>query len=101
VVDKLWRLGATGGAYIGAGPEQNFAYIAKIRPRIPLAAIKKAIQEGFQFTLSETDQESLEYVYKSFRADGLGIGFRLIRWFGGGSGGSGLAHYIGAEKSER
>jgi len=34
IVDTLKRLGATGGAYIGVGPEQNFTYIAKIRPRI-------------------------------------------------------------------
>ncbi len=34
VVDKLKELGATGGAYIGVGPEQNFTYIAKVRPRI-------------------------------------------------------------------
>jgi hypothetical protein len=34
VVDKLKQLGATGGAYIGVGPEQNFTYIAKIRPKI-------------------------------------------------------------------
>jgi hypothetical protein len=34
VVDKLRQLGATGGAYVGVGPEQNFTYIAKIRPRI-------------------------------------------------------------------
>jgi hypothetical protein len=34
VVDKLRELGATGGAYLGVGPEQNFTYIAKIRPRI-------------------------------------------------------------------
>src|SRR5262244_1397590 len=34
VVDKLRQFGATGGAYIGVGPEQNFTYIAKIRPRI-------------------------------------------------------------------
>src|SRR5882672_9630019 len=34
VVDKLHELGATGGAYIGVGPEQNFTYIAKVRPRI-------------------------------------------------------------------
>jgi hypothetical protein len=34
VVDKMRQLGATGGAYIGVGPEQNFTYIAKIRPRI-------------------------------------------------------------------
>src|SRR5512135_640489 len=34
VVDKLKELGASGGAYIGVGPEQNFTYIAKVRPRI-------------------------------------------------------------------
>jgi len=34
VVDKLKELGVAGGAYIGVGPEQNFTYIAKIRPRI-------------------------------------------------------------------
>ena len=34
VIDKLRELGVTGGAYIGVGPEQNFTYIAKIRPRI-------------------------------------------------------------------
>lgn len=34
VVGKLRELGATGGAYIGVGPEQNFTYIAKVRPRI-------------------------------------------------------------------
>jgi hypothetical protein len=34
IVDKLRELGASGGAYIGVGPEQNFTYIAKIRPAI-------------------------------------------------------------------
>ncbi len=34
IVDKLQQLGETGGAYIGVGPEQNFTYIAKLRPRI-------------------------------------------------------------------
>ncbi len=34
VVGKLRELGVTGGAYIGVGPEQNFTYIAKVRPRI-------------------------------------------------------------------
>ncbi|MGE0129448.1 MAG: hypothetical protein AB7U82_15330 [Blastocatellales bacterium] len=150
VVDKLRQHGATGGAYIGVGPEQNFTYIAKIRPRIAfivdirrqaviqhlmykaifhlapdrvqflarllsrptppllkdkaakldasvnemlayfsqapadeqtyaanLAAIRKAIQAEFQFPLSEADQKSLEYVYKSFRDDGLEIAYRM------------------------
>src|SRR5262245_32091499 len=147
VVDKMRQLGATGGAYLGVGPEQNFTYIAKIRPRIAfiidirrqaiiqhlmykaifhlsptrpqflsrllsrplpkekppaadgptndslsvfsqataddktyeanLAAIRKTIQEEFQFPLSDEDQRSLDYVYKSFRADGLDISYRV------------------------
>ena len=32
--DTVRRLRASGGAYIGVGPEQNFSYIAKLRPRI-------------------------------------------------------------------
>ncbi len=34
IVDKLAEHGYTGGAYIGVGPEQNFTYIAKVRPSI-------------------------------------------------------------------
>jgi hypothetical protein len=34
VLGKLKQLGVAGGAYIGVGPEQNFTYIAKIRPQI-------------------------------------------------------------------
>jgi len=152
VVDKLRQLGATGGAYVGVGPEQNFTYIAKLRPRIAfildirrqaviqhlmykalfhlsptpaeflsrwlsrpltkeapaanaqitevlayfdktrtddqtyaqnLSAIRKAIQEDFQFPLSARDQASLEYVYKSFREDGLDTAFRLNGWTDG------------------
>lgn len=149
VVDKLRQLGATGGAYIGVGPEQNFTYIAKVRPRVAfildirrqaviqhlmykalfhlsptpaeflshwlsrpltkeaplptaaitevlayfsktraddqthikgLAAIRKTIQEEFQYSLSARDQTSLEYVYKSFRDEGLDTAFRLNGW---------------------
>lgn len=146
VVDKLKQLGATGGAYLGVGPEQNFTYIAKIRPKIVfimdirrqavlqhlmykavfhhapdrvqflalllsrplpkekapttksglsdildnfsqtpadekayaanLAKIRKTIQDDFQFPLSESDQKALEYVYSTFRSDGLNISYR-------------------------
>ncbi len=34
VTDALDRLGLQGGAYIGVGPDQNFSYIARLRPRI-------------------------------------------------------------------
>lgn len=149
VVDKLRQLAATGGAYIGVGPEQNFTYIAKLRPRIAfivdvrrqaviqhlmykavfhlssnrlqflarwlskpllkdapspdepinillayinktpadeqtytanLAAIRKAIQEDFQYPLSARDQTSLEFVYKSFHDSGLNTAFQLNGW---------------------
>jgi hypothetical protein len=147
VVDKMREIGTSGGAYIGVGPEQNFTYIAKIRPRIAfiidirrqaviqhlmykavfhlsptrpqffarllskplpkenapkpdapvnellalfgrlaaddkayaenLATIRKTIQDEFQVPLSDADQKSLEYVYKSFRDDGLSIAYRV------------------------
>ncbi len=34
IADKLQKLAIAGGAYIGVGPEQNFTYIARVRPRI-------------------------------------------------------------------
>jgi hypothetical protein len=34
VVGKLREMHISGGAYLGVGPEQNFTYIAKIRPQI-------------------------------------------------------------------
>ena len=34
VIGALERLGVRGGAYIGVGPDQNFSYIARIRPSI-------------------------------------------------------------------
>ena len=153
VVDKMRELGATGGAYLGVGPEQNFTYIAKVRPRIAfivdirrqaviqhlmfkaifqlasnrvqylslllsrplpkekapaadasvseiltfftqasaderaytanLVAIRKTIKDDFQFTLSEVDQTSLDYVYKNFRNDGLEIAYRMDGMRGG------------------
>jgi hypothetical protein len=153
VVDKMRQVGTTGGAYIGVGPEQNFTYIAKVRPRIAfiidirrqaiiqhlmykaifhlspnrvqfmsrlfskplpkekvpaadasindllsffaalpgdnktyegnLSAVRKTIVEEFQFPLNAEDQKSLEYVYKSFRDDGLDIAYRVDNSWGG------------------
>ncbi len=34
VMGALERYGVRGGAYIGVGPDQNFSYIARIKPRI-------------------------------------------------------------------
>lgn len=34
VLGKMRAMSVTGGAYIGVGPDQNFSYIAQVRPRI-------------------------------------------------------------------
>ena len=34
VLGKMRKMGVSGGVYIGVGPDQNFTYIAKIRPRL-------------------------------------------------------------------
>src|SRR5687768_4887798 len=34
VLDAMRRLGVKGGAYIGVGPDQNFSYIAAIKPEV-------------------------------------------------------------------
>jgi hypothetical protein len=34
VLDAMRRLGVRGGAYIGVGPDQNYSYIAAIRPEV-------------------------------------------------------------------
>jgi hypothetical protein len=34
VMGKLRKLNLKGGAYLGVGPDQNFSYIAQVRPRI-------------------------------------------------------------------
>src|SRR5918911_109398 len=34
VLGRMRTLGVSGGAYVGVGPDQNFSYIAQVRPRI-------------------------------------------------------------------
>ena len=34
VLGRMRTIGVTGGAYLGVGPDQNFSYIAQVRPRI-------------------------------------------------------------------
>ena len=34
VMGKMRKMNVTGGAYVGVGPDQNFSYIAQVRPRI-------------------------------------------------------------------
>ncbi len=159
IADKIKYLGASGGAYIGVGPEQNFTYIARIQPEIAfivdvrrqamiqqlmfkalfrlsknrieflarllsrpvkgpnapksnasidelmryfsltppdseaftsnLAEIKKTIRNDFKFPLSESDLFSLDYVFDSFREDGVYISFQMDSFRGRGRRGFG------------
>ena len=68
IVGKLKELGATGGAYIGVGPEQNFTYIAKTRPRIAfiidlrrLAVVQHLLYKAI-FQLSPSRAEFLSHL---------------------------------------
>jgi hypothetical protein len=36
VLGKMREIGVNGGVYVGVGPDQNFSYIAKIRPRMAI-----------------------------------------------------------------
>ncbi len=69
VLDKMREMGCTGGAYIGVGPEQNFTYIAKIRPKIAFivdirrqAVIQHLMYKAI-FHLAETRAQFLSYLF--------------------------------------
>lgn len=65
VVGKMREVGTTGGAYLGVGPEQNFTYIAKTRPRIVFLfdirrqAILQHMMYKAIFQISETPAQFL------------------------------------------
>ncbi|HYK87901.1 MAG TPA: hypothetical protein VE398_03980 [Acidobacteriota bacterium] len=69
VLDKMRDMGCTGGAYIGVGPEQNFTYIAKIRPRVAFivdirrqAVIQHLMYKAI-FHLADTRAKFLAYLF--------------------------------------
>jgi hypothetical protein len=41
-----------------------------------LSRVRRIIQQQFQFPLSDSDQEQLEYVYSTFQKEGVNISFR-------------------------
>ncbi|MBW3627688.1 MAG: hypothetical protein KY464_00190 [Gemmatimonadetes bacterium] len=65
VMDELDARGVRGGAYIGVGPDQNFSYIARIRPAIAiLVDIRRDnLLEHLLFkSLFELSRDRLEYL---------------------------------------
>ena len=72
VMDKLEEIGIVGeGAYIGVGPEQNFSYIARVRPRIAfiIDIRRQAMIQQFMykalFHLSENRLDFLSRLFSS------------------------------------
>lgn len=65
VIDALERTGVRGGAYIGVGPDQNFSYIAAVRPRVAfiLDIRRDNVLEHLMFkALFEAADTRLEYL---------------------------------------
>ena len=65
VLGKLEQMNVSGGAYIGVGPDQNFSYIAQIRPSVALIIdirrdnLLQHLMFKALFTLAETRAEYL------------------------------------------
>ncbi len=79
VVDKIRSMGCVGGAYIGVGPEQNFTYIAKIRPKIAFivdirrqAVIQHLMYKAI-FHLADTRAEFLSLLFSKLISADSGL----------------------------
>ena len=65
VLGAMRRLGTRGGAYIGVGPDQNYSYIAQVRPRVAyLIDIRRdnMLQHLLFKALFELSRNRLEYL---------------------------------------
>jgi hypothetical protein len=65
VVGRLKEMGVRGGVYIGVGPDQNFSYIAKIRPKLAIIIdIRRdnMIQQLLFKALFERARNRIEYL---------------------------------------
>ena len=78
VAENVRKLSGSGGVYIGVGPEQNFSYIAELRPtmafvldirreNLTLHLLYKAL-----FTLSSDRADFVSRLFSRHRPDGLG-----------------------------
>jgi len=65
VLGKLREMGVHGGIYLGVGPDQNFSYIAKIRPRMAIIIdIRRdnLLQQLLYKALMERARNRVEYL---------------------------------------
>jgi hypothetical protein len=69
VLGKLRELGVSNGVYIGVGPDQNFTYISKIRPRMAIIIdIRRdnLLQHLLFKSLFERSRNRIEYLCNFF-----------------------------------
>jgi hypothetical protein len=77
-VHTMSTLGAMGGVYIGVGPEQNFSFIARLRPAMAFIVDIRAGNRGVHLlykALFESAGDRAEFVSRLFsrhRPEGLG-----------------------------
>lgn len=69
VIGKLEEMGVRGGAYLGVGPDQNFSYIAAVRPEIAFIVdirrdnlIEHLLYRAI-FRMARTPAEFLRYLF--------------------------------------
>lgn len=82
VVTRLRDLGVTGGAYVGVGPDQNYSYIAVIRPSIAfLIDIRRdnALQHLMYKALFARSRNRMEFLCRLL---GRRIPTDVARWSG-------------------
>src|SRR6266545_4167333 len=78
VAENVRRLRATGGVYIGVGPEQNFSYIARLRPALAFIVDIRRENRGLHLlykALFELSADRADFVSRLFsrpRPPGLG-----------------------------
>jgi hypothetical protein len=69
VIHKLPRLDSRDGAYIGVGPEQNFSYIARVRPKVAFIvdirrqAVLQHLMYKALFSWSKNRTRFLEFLF--------------------------------------
>jgi hypothetical protein len=80
VMGKMRKMNVSGGAYIGVGPDQNFSYIAQIRPRIVfISDIRRdnLLQHLWFKSLFALSRDRLEYLCLMF---GVPVPSELKPW---------------------
>jgi hypothetical protein len=77
IVNDLRERGSTGGVYVGVGPEQNFSYIAAMRPAMAFVidirrqAVMQHLMFKAMFELSKDRADFLSLLFAKPRPQGL------------------------------